>query len=229
MTDLRPIAQRILPLIAGFIFTTTVHAEYVTGFEHDTTGLPVPNVADPSTWVQIPVAGGGETVPFGSNSATFTGGAWVWANAPDFYRDGNFEWAFSQQITFAIPVTDVDFSFWALLGPNPMTDPFDIAVNGGAATGVSVQAFNAADELVDSALPLALVFDGMRIGPEGVVNLSGPGIVKIAFNVDVPPGPNGLIGYGIDGLNASTVPLPAALWLLLACLPTLGWRRAKAI
>ncbi|MFT4563313.1 MAG: hypothetical protein ACI9BW_003067 [Gammaproteobacteria bacterium] len=196
MIQLRKLRRLLLSVCACMVIAGTAQAdrEIVSSFELSITGVPMPSPAAP---YQVDLVGT-EIFGFGAvgNFASFTGGAYVWAGAPDFYRDGFFEWAFHEVVDFGLSVNHVDFSFWALRGPDSLSLP---TANGPDAM-VSVAALNAMGDVVDTTLPVAISFDFAWITDDESVRLDGPGIVKLVFSFDGDPP----LGYGIDGLYATT-------------------------
>ncbi|NNL86713.1 MAG: hypothetical protein HKP27_13720 [Myxococcales bacterium] len=165
---------------------------------------PLPPGIDPATaQSSAPLSGFAIPFPDGSNTLFVTAGGFAAIGVPDFIaaEDGGI-WnvAFPAQIAFENPVSEVSFTFTAILaGANP--------------GNVTAEAFDASGVSQGATGPAALTLDGMGIGPEGFVSLTG----SISSVVFVPgDAPNPGEGWAIDFVSAETiqaVPEPGAALL----------------
>lgn len=165
---------------------------------------PLPPGVDPATAQSSgPINGFAIPFPDGSNTLFVSGGGFAAIGAPDFIaaEDGGI-WnvAFPGQLSFATPVREVNFTFTAILG--------------GAIPGdVSAEAFDASGASQGTTGPGTLTLDGMGIGPEGFVQLTGS-ISNIVFTPNVAPNPGE--GWAIDFVSAEpiqSIPEPGAALL----------------
>ncbi len=158
---------------------------------------PLPPGVDPaSAQSSGPISGFAIPFPDGSNALFVSAGGFAAIGAPDFIAasdGGIWNVAFPSELSFANPVSEVSFSFTAILGG--MT-PGDVTAEAFDSNGVSQ----------GSTGPGTLTLDGMGVGPEGFVSLTGS-ISSVVFMPNVQPAPGE--GWAIDFVSAETaMPIP---------------------